>query len=141
VIEENAAIIISLTQINQLNQSLQLINVQFPFYFVFYDSLLISITIIHKQSIDILPNEFILEVQSTNSFTYTSNNGSFANKLKLEYTVVEEDTNLIFAGTSLFLPKDSLKLKVFISDWTFLPSSHYLQVFLSFIILFILQNE
>ena len=81
-----------------------------------------------KQSIDIAPNEFILEVQSNNSFTYTSNNGALADKLKLEYTFIGGDTNVTFAGTPLFLRKDSLKLKVFINDWTSHPSSHYLQV-------------
>ena len=73
-------------------------------------------------------NEFIFKAQSNNSFTYTSNNGPLADKLKLEYTVIEEDNNEEFAGTPLFLGKDSLKLKVFINDWTSHPLSHYLQV-------------
>ena len=91
---------------------------------------------------DIALNEFILEVQSNNSFTYM-NNGSLANKLKLEYTVIEEDSNETFAGTPLFFRKDSLKLKVFISDWTSHPSSHYLQVIYLFIyfIVFTKMND
>ena len=94
-----------------------------------------------KQSIDIVLNEFIVEVQSANSFTYTSNNGSLADKLKLEYTLIEEDKNEIFAGTPLYLRKDSVKLKVFINDWISHPSSHYLQVIYLFILFYCVYHK
>ena len=70
---------------------------------------------------------FKLVEQSSHSFTY-SGIGSLTNKTKLDYRLVEDDENVTFAGTPLFLSRDSLKLNVSINDWTLVDDGDYIEV-------------